>query len=104
MPTGDAVVLTAFTVPLRRSQPFWRTCCSATGEGAMCEGCLRGGSLCSGYGGLDLAVEWVMALPADWVIDVPGLTRRQQLTMLGNGVAPIAGSSCSGGHAHMCTG
>lgn len=54
----------------------------------MCEGRLRGGSLCSGYGGLDLAVEWVMALPADWVIDVPGLTRRQQLTMLGNSVVP----------------
>ena len=29
-----------------------------------------------------------MCLPDGWVTDVPGLTRRQQLTMLGNGVVP----------------
>lgn len=33
-------------------------------------------------------VEWMMCLPGGWVTDVPGLTRRQQLTMLGNGVVP----------------
>lgn len=27
-----------------------------------------------------------MGLPAGWVTDVPGLTRNQQLTLLGNGV------------------
>ena len=32
--------------------------------------------------------EWMMCLPDGWVTDVPGLTRRQQLTMLGNGVVP----------------
>jgi hypothetical protein len=29
-----------------------------------------------------------MGLPAGWVTDVPGLTRNQQLTLLGNGVVP----------------
>jgi DNA (cytosine-5)-methyltransferase 1 len=33
-------------------------------------------------------VEWLMGLPAGWVTDVPGLTRNQKLTMLGNGVVP----------------
>ena len=33
-------------------------------------------------------VEWMMALPDGWVVDVPSLTRRQQLAMLGNGVVP----------------
>lgn len=33
-------------------------------------------------------VEWLMALPDGWVVDVPGISRRQQLTMLGNGVVP----------------
>ena len=33
-------------------------------------------------------VEWMMALPDGWVIDIPGLSRRQQLTLLGNGVVP----------------
>lgn len=33
-------------------------------------------------------VEWLMALPDGWVVNVPGLTRTQQLTMLGNGVVP----------------
>lgn len=32
--------------------------------------------------------EWMMALPDGWVVNVPGLTRTQQLTMLGNGVVP----------------
>jgi DNA (cytosine-5)-methyltransferase 1 len=33
-------------------------------------------------------VEWMMGLPAGWVCDVPGLTRNEQLKMLGNGVVP----------------
>ncbi len=33
-------------------------------------------------------VEWLLGLPAGWVTDVPGLTRAQQLTLLGNGVVP----------------
>ena len=31
-------------------------------------------------------VEWMMALPTGWVTDVPGVTRKQLLVMLGNGV------------------
>jgi len=30
----------------------------------------------------------MMGLPAGWVTDVPGITRRQQLEMIGNGVHP----------------
>jgi DNA (cytosine-5)-methyltransferase 1 len=33
-------------------------------------------------------VEWMQGLPAGWVTDVPGLTRAQQLSMLGDGVVP----------------
>ena len=33
-------------------------------------------------------VEWLMGLPAGWVVDVPELTRNQQLHALGNGVCP----------------
>ena len=33
-------------------------------------------------------VEWMMCLPDGWVIDIPGISRRQQLTLLGNGVVP----------------
>ena len=33
-------------------------------------------------------VEWMMMLPNGWVTGVPGLTRSQQLRMLGNGVVP----------------
>lgn len=33
-------------------------------------------------------VEWVMGLPAGWVTAVPGLSRTQQLKLLGNGVVP----------------
>lgn len=33
-------------------------------------------------------VEWMMRLPDGWVVDVPDISRRQQLTMLGNGVVP----------------
>lgn len=33
-------------------------------------------------------VEWMMGLPDGWVTDVPGLTYRQQLRALGNGVVP----------------
>jgi len=32
--------------------------------------------------------EWMMGLPAGWVTDVPGIGRRQQLEMIGNGVHP----------------
>lgn len=32
--------------------------------------------------------EWMMCLPDGWVVDVPGISRRQQLTALGNGVVP----------------
>ena len=31
---------------------------------------------------------WLMALPAGWVTDVPGITRNDQLKALGNGVVP----------------
>jgi DNA (cytosine-5)-methyltransferase 1 len=30
----------------------------------------------------------MMGLPAGWVTDVPGITRNEQLKMLGNGVVP----------------
>jgi len=33
-------------------------------------------------------VEWMLGLPEGWVTAVPGLTRAQQLTLLGNGVVP----------------
>jgi DNA (cytosine-5)-methyltransferase 1 len=33
-------------------------------------------------------VEWMMGLPAGWVTDVPGISRNEQLRMLGNGVVP----------------
>lgn len=33
-------------------------------------------------------VEWMQMLPEGWVTDVPGLTRDEQLTALGNGVVP----------------
>lgn len=33
-------------------------------------------------------VEWMMGLPAGWVCDVPGITRNEQLRILGNGVVP----------------
>lgn len=33
-------------------------------------------------------VEWMMGLPEGWVTDVPGLTYRGQLHLLGNGVVP----------------
>ena len=33
-------------------------------------------------------VEWLMGLPDGWVTQVPGLTRTQQLRVLGNGVVP----------------
>lgn len=33
-------------------------------------------------------VEWMMGLPLGHVTDVPGLTRNQQLKLLGNGVVP----------------
>lgn len=33
-------------------------------------------------------IEWLMGLPAGWVTEVPGLTRKQQIKALGNGVLP----------------
>ena len=33
-------------------------------------------------------VEWMMCLPDGWVADVPGLSRSEQLALLGNGVVP----------------
>jgi DNA (cytosine-5)-methyltransferase 1 len=33
-------------------------------------------------------VEWMMGLPDGWVTDVPGITRREALKALGNGVVP----------------
>lgn len=37
-------------------------------------------------------VEWMMGLPAGWVTDVPGLTRAQMLSLLGDGVVPQQGA------------
>lgn len=34
-----------------------------------------------------------MALPLGWVTAVPGLTRNQQLRLLGNGVVPAQGAA-----------
>ena len=34
-------------------------------------------------------VEWLMGLPAGWVIDSGDLTTNQQITALGNGVLPL---------------
>jgi DNA (cytosine-5)-methyltransferase 1 len=33
-------------------------------------------------------VEWLMGLPPGWVTEVPGLSRNDQLKILGNGVVP----------------
>ncbi|MEV7389452.1 DNA cytosine methyltransferase [Streptomyces sp. NPDC091215] len=32
--------------------------------------------------------EWMMGLPAGWVTDVPGIPRKEQLRVIGNGVVP----------------
>lgn len=32
--------------------------------------------------------EWMMGLPAGWVTDVPGMSRKEQLKAIGNGVCP----------------
>lgn len=37
--------------------------------------------------------EWMMGLSAGWVTDVPGLTRSEQLHVLGNGVVPQQGAA-----------
>ena len=36
-------------------------------------------------------VEWMQCLPEGWVTDVPGLSRSEQLALLGNGVVPAQG-------------
>ena len=33
-------------------------------------------------------IEWMMGLPKGWVTEVPGITRKQSLMALGNGVVP----------------
>lgn len=33
-------------------------------------------------------VEWMMGLPSGWVVDVPGVSRNEDLKALGNGVVP----------------
>jgi DNA (cytosine-5)-methyltransferase 1 len=38
-------------------------------------------------------VEWLMGLPAGHVTGVPGLSRNQQLRLLGNGVVPQQGAA-----------
>lgn len=38
-------------------------------------------------------VEWLMGLPDGWITAVPGLSRTQQLTLLGNGVVPRQGAA-----------
>lgn len=38
-------------------------------------------------------VEWMMGLPQGHVTDVPGLTRNQQLSLLGDGVVPQQGAA-----------
>ena len=38
-------------------------------------------------------VEWMMCLPDGWVADVPGLSRSEQLALLGNGVVPPQGAA-----------
>lgn len=40
-----------------------------------------------------LLVEWMMGLPAGWVTDTPGLSRADQLKILGNGVVPQQASA-----------
>ena len=35
-----------------------------------------------------LFVEWLMGLPVGWVTAVPGLSRNEQIKLLGNGVVP----------------
>lgn len=37
-------------------------------------------------------VEWLMGLPEDYVTAVPGLSRNDQLKLLGNGVVPLQGA------------
>ena len=38
-------------------------------------------------------VEWMQCLPDGWVADVPGLSRSEQLALLGNGVCPPQGAA-----------
>jgi DNA (cytosine-5)-methyltransferase 1 len=38
-------------------------------------------------------VEWLMMLPDGWVTAVPGITRNDQLRILGNGVVPPCGAA-----------
>lgn len=37
--------------------------------------------------------EWMMGLPAGWVTAVPGVSRTDQLKILGNGVVPQQGAA-----------
>lgn len=53
----------------------------------------RGGDVLS-----PVFVEWHMGLPEGWVTDVPGLSRNQQLKLLGNGVVP---QQAAAAYAHL---
>ncbi|MGH8570993.1 MAG: hypothetical protein ACREX8_00250 [Gammaproteobacteria bacterium] len=64
----------------------------------------RVGSLFTGYGGLDLSprfVEWMMGLPPGHVTGVAGISRNDQLRLLGNGVVPQQAEAAV---AHLLTG
>jgi DNA (cytosine-5)-methyltransferase 1 len=45
-------------------------------------------------------VEWMQGLPEGWVTAVPGLTRNDQLRLLGNGVLPL---QCAAALRHLAT-
>ena len=45
------------------------------------------GSLCTGIGGLDLAVEWLCGFEPGWITDVVS-SRVHALRLLGNSVCP----------------
>ena len=38
-------------------------------------------------------IEWLMGLPEGWVTEVPGVSTREQLKILGNGVVPAQAST-----------
>ncbi|MFJ5889921.1 DNA cytosine methyltransferase [Streptomyces californicus] len=44
--------------------------------------------------------EWMMGLPAGWVTDIAGLTRTEQLQLIGNGVVP---QQAHAAYSHLLT-